>query len=148
MGHLIYIYLPFHYIMSFSFFIFFPFFFLTFHSRLLLSPLKNLLLSFFLILQEIEQSLWNFYLEVFTVLLLIILSRCLVRHYNVLFVLHTYLCILIVMFIFSYFYVYSIPCILFNCVVLCIVCVWMGNVLLPASVNPIAVNKYIITYLM
>jgi hypothetical protein len=44
----------------------------------------------------------------------------------------------------SYFYVCSILGILFHCVVLCIVCVYMCTVLLPPSVNPIAVNKYII----
>jgi hypothetical protein len=34
----------------------------------------------------------------------------------------------------------------FHCVVLCIVCVQMCTVLLPPGVNPIAVNKYIISY--
>jgi len=34
-------------------------------------------------------------------------------------------------------------CILFHCVVLCIVCVQMCTVLLPPGVNPIAVNTYI-----
>ena len=32
------------------------------------------------------------------------------------------------------------------CVVLCIVCVYMCTVLLPSGDNPIAVNKYIISY--
>jgi hypothetical protein len=32
------------------------------------------------------------------------------------------------------------------CVVLCTVCVQMCTVLLPPGVNPIAVNKYMISY--
>jgi hypothetical protein len=57
-----------------------------------------------------------------------------------------YLCILIVMFTYYYCYVFSGLGILFHCVVLCIVCVQMCTVLLPPGVNPIAVNKYIISY--
>ena len=34
------------------------------------------------------------------------------------------------------------PCILFQCVVLCTVCVQMCTVLLPPGVNLIAFNKY------
>jgi hypothetical protein len=52
------------------------------------------------------------------------------------------LCIFIVMFIYFYCYVCSGLGILFQCVVLCIVCVEMCTVLLPPGVNPIAVNKY------
>jgi hypothetical protein len=48
------------------------------------------------------------------------------------------------MFMYSYHYVYNILCILCHCVVLCAVCVQMCSVLLPAGVNPIAFNKYII----
>ena len=33
-----------------------------------------------------------------------------------------------------------------HCVVLCVVCVYMCTLLLPPSVNPITVNKYIISY--
>ena len=51
------------------------------------------------------------------------------------------LCILIVMFIYSYCYVCSVLCILFHCVVLCTVSVYMCTVLLPPGVNPVAVNK-------
>jgi len=39
-----------------------------------------------------------------------------------------------------------ILCIFCICVVLCIVCVQMCTVLLPPGVNPIAVNKYIVSY--
>ena len=52
------------------------------------------------------------------------------------------LCILIVMFMHSYCHVCSVLCILFHCVVVCIVCVSMCTVLLPPGVNPNAVNKY------
>ena len=55
-------------------------------------------------------------------------------------------CILIFMFMCSYCYVCSILGILFNFVVLCIVCVQICTVLLLQGVNPIAVNKYIISY--
>jgi len=48
------------------------------------------------------------------------------------------------MFVYSYRYVCSVLCILFHCVVLCIVCVSMCTVLLLPGVNPTAVNKYII----
>ena len=44
-------------------------------------------------------------------------------------------------FMYSYCYVCSVLCILFHCVVLCIVYVEMCTVLLPPGVNPIAVNK-------
>ena len=37
----------------------------------------------------------------------------------------------------------SLPTKVVNCVVLCIVCMYMSTVLLPPGVNPIAVNKYI-----
>jgi len=53
------------------------------------------------------------------------------------------LCILIVVFMYSYYYVCAVLCILFHCVVLCTVCMQMCTVLLPTGVNPIAVNKYI-----
>jgi len=56
--------------------------------------------------------------------------------------------ILIVIFVYSYGYVCSVLCILFHCVVLCIVCVYMCTVLLSPGVNSIAVNKYIISYLL
>ena len=52
-----------------------------------------------------------------------------------------YLYIFIFIFIYSYCNVCSVPCILFHCVVLCIVCVLMCTVLLPPDVNPFAVNK-------
>ena len=49
----------------------------------------------------------------------------------------------------------SVLCILFHCVVLCIVCVYMCTVLLPQCINPIAVKKiciiraaYLFTYLL
>jgi hypothetical protein len=45
---------------------------------------------------------------------------------------------------YSYCYVCSVLGILFHCVVLCIVCVYMCTVLLLLGVNPIAVNRYII----
>ena len=54
------------------------------------------------------------------------------------------LCILIIMFMYSYRYVRSVLGILFHCVVLCIVCVQLCTVLMPPGVKPIAVNKYII----
>jgi hypothetical protein len=42
-------------------------------------------------------------------------------------------------------YIRSVLCILSHCVVLCIVGAQMCTVLLPLGVNPIAVNKYIIS---
>jgi hypothetical protein len=54
--------------------------------------------------------------------------------------------ILIVMFMHSYCYVCSVLCILFHCVVLCIVRVYMCTLLLPPGVNTIAGNKNIISY--
>jgi len=57
------------------------------------------------------------------------------------------LCILIVIFVYSYCYVCLFLGILYHCVVLCIVCVQMCSVLPPLGVNPIAVNKYIISHL-
>jgi len=45
-------------------------------------------------------------------------------------------------------YVLSVLGILFHCVFLCIVCVQVCAVLLPLGVNPIAVNKYIISYII
>ena len=51
-----------------------------------------------------------------------------------------------VMFMYSYCYVCSVLGIVFHCVVLCIVCVYMCTVLMPPGVNPIAVNKYIVSY--
>ena len=47
---------------------------------------------------------------------------------------------------YAYCYVCSVLYIPFHCVVLCIVCVYMCTVLLPPGVNPIAVNKYNISY--
>jgi hypothetical protein len=47
----------------------------------------------------------------------------------------------IFMFMYSYCYVCNILCILYHCVVLCIVCV---KCVLPPGVHPTAVNKYII----
>jgi len=47
---------------------------------------------------------------------------------------------------YSYCYVFSILDIPFQCVVLCTVCASMCSVLLPPGVNPIAVNKYIVSY--
>ena len=46
------------------------------------------------------------------------------------------------LFMYSY-HVCSILRILFRCVVLCIVCVYMCTVLLPTGISPIAVNRYI-----
>jgi hypothetical protein len=40
-----------------------------------------------------------------------------------------------------YYYVCSVVYILFHCVVLCTVCVWMCTVLPPPGVNPIAVKE-------
>jgi hypothetical protein len=48
--------------------------------------------------------------------------------------------------VYSYCYVCSVLCILFHCVVLCTVCVYCTVLLLPGG-NPIAVNKYIISYI-
>jgi len=48
------------------------------------------------------------------------------------------------MFMHSYCYICSVLGILFHCVALCIVCVDV-YLLLPPSVNPIAVNKYCIS---
>ena len=49
-----------------------------------------------------------------------------------------FLCILIVMYV---------PfCVFWFIVVLCMVCISMCTVLLPRGVNPIAVNKYVISY--
>jgi hypothetical protein len=45
------------------------------------------------------------------------------------------------MFRYFYCYVCSVLCILFHCVVLCIVCVQMCTILLPLSVNPNSVNE-------
>ena len=52
------------------------------------------------------------------------------------------------MFMYYYYYchVRSVLGILFHCLVLCIVCVYMCTVLLPPGGYPIAVNKYNITY--
>jgi len=52
------------------------------------------------------------------------------------------LCITIIMFMYTYCYVRSVLSILFHCVVLCIVFVYMCIAHLPPGVNPIAVNKY------
>jgi len=49
---------------------------------------------------------------------------------------------------YSYRFVYSVLDILFHCVVLCIVCVYMCTVLLPLGVKAIAVNKYIIYHII
>ena len=49
------------------------------------------------------------------------------------------------MFMYSYCYVCSVLCILFHCVVLCTVYVYMSTVLLLTGVNPIAISKYIIS---
>ena len=54
------------------------------------------------------------------------------------------LCILIVMFLYSYCYVCSVLGILFHCVVLCTIYVQISTLLLPPGVKPIAVKKYII----
>jgi len=51
----------------------------------------------------------------------------------------------ILMFMYSYCYICSVPDILFHCVVLCIVCAQMFTVLLPPGVNPVPVNKYIVS---
>ena len=48
------------------------------------------------------------------------------------------------MIMYSYCYVFYVLCILFHCVVLCIVCLYL---LLPPDVKPIAVNSYIISYI-
>ena len=48
-------------------------------------------------------------------------------------------------FMYSYSYVCYVLGILFYCVVLCIVCVYMCTVLLPPGGNPIAVTKYIVS---
>ena len=48
---------------------------------------------------------------------------------------------------YSYCYVCSVLCILLHFVVLCIVGVYMCAILLPPVVNPISVNKYIISQL-
>ena len=45
------------------------------------------------------------------------------------------------MFMYSYCFVCSVLCILFHCVVLCTVVVYMCAVLLPPGVIPIAVDK-------
>ena len=55
-----------------------------------------------------------------------------------------WVCILTVMFMYSYSYVCSFLCILFHCVVLCIACVLMCTGLLLPGANPITVNKHII----
>jgi len=47
------------------------------------------------------------------------------------------------LYLYILFYACSVLVIVFHCVVLCIVCVLMCTVLLPPSVNPVAVNKYI-----
>jgi hypothetical protein len=46
-----------------------------------------------------------------------------------------------------YCYICSVLCILFYCVVLCTVCVQMCTVLLPAGVNRIADNKYMLSFI-
>jgi hypothetical protein len=51
------------------------------------------------------------------------------------------LCILVVMCRYVYFYVCTVPRILFHCALLCIVCVQVCFVILPPGVNPIAVNE-------
>jgi hypothetical protein len=51
------------------------------------------------------------------------------------------------MFMYSYCYACSVLGIVFHCVVLCIVCVYMCTVLLPPGGYPIAVNGCIITCL-
>jgi hypothetical protein len=52
----------------------------------------------------------------------------------------------VVMFMYSYWYVCNILCILFHFVFLCIVCVSVCYVLLLPGVNPVAVDKYLISY--
>jgi len=60
--------------------------------------------------------------------------------------LHLYI-LIVDMFMYFYCYVCSVLCILFHCVVLCIVYLYMCTVLLPPGVNQIAVNMYIISYI-
>ena len=50
------------------------------------------------------------------------------------------------MYYYYYCYVCSVPGILFPFVVLCVICVQLCAVPLPPGVNPIAVNKCIISY--
>jgi len=57
------------------------------------------------------------------------------------------------MYFYCYVYVFLLLCMFctaycFHCVDLSIVCVEMCTVLLPLGVNPIAVNKYIASYLL
>jgi len=49
---------------------------------------------------------------------------------------------------YSYCYICSVLGILFHCVALCIVCVQICTVLLTSDVNPIVINKYIISCLI
>ena len=51
-----------------------------------------------------------------------------------------------VIFTYSYYYVCSVLGILLLYGVLCIVSVYMRTVLLPPGGNPIAINKYIVSY--
>ena len=60
---------------------------------------------------------------------------------------YSVLYILFCIFCSVYSVLYILFCIFcFHCIVLCIVCAWKCAVLLPPGVNPVAVNKYIISY--
>ena len=48
---------------------------------------------------------------------------------------------------YSYCYVCCVLYILLHCAVLCTLCVKICTVLLPQGGNPIAVNKYVISYI-
>jgi hypothetical protein len=59
-----------------------------------------------------------------------------------------FLYILIAIFMYFYFYVCFVLGVLLHCFILCILWMVMCTVLLPPGINPIAVNKYIISYLV
>jgi hypothetical protein len=51
-------------------------------------------------------------------------------------------------FMYPFFYFCSVLCVLFHCVVVWIVFLQMCNILLPPGVNTVAVNKYVVSYIV
>jgi hypothetical protein len=79
----------------------------------------------------------------FQIPLVLLCNYCIYGCMSCMLLLNLYIMYSFVMFMYSYFYVCSVPGIVFHCVVLCIVFVYMCTVLLPPGVHSIAVNKYI-----
>jgi len=75
------------------------------------------------------------------------LQILLVPFYIIVYMVVCFVCFYLILYIrYSYCYVCSVLGIVFLCVVLCIVCVQMCTAVQPPRVNPIVINKYIISY--